>query len=106
MTIFYENIERIVAVLSVVSAYFFGVKKDKADIFSTMQKSYKTFIDDFNLKYDVMSSQVTQMQKQIEAFQNNEETLRRVIQQLETKVSKLEKENRILKNRLTKHEKE
>jgi len=106
MTIFYENIERIVAVLVAFSAYFFGVKKDKADIFATMQKAYKTFIDDFNLKYDLMSSQVTQMQKQIETFQNNEETLRRVIQQLETKVSKLEKENRLLKNRLTKHEKE
>ena len=105
MTIFYENIERIVAVLGVVSAYFFGVKKDKADIFATMQKSYKTFIDDFNLKYDLMSSQVKTMQKQIETFQNNEETLRHVIQQLETKVSKLEQENRALRKRLNKHEK-
>ena len=105
MTIFYENIERIVAVLVAVSAYIIGVKKDKADIFATMQKAYKTFIDDFNLKYDLMNSQVKTMQKQIEAFQNNEETLRRVIQQLETKVSKLEHENRALRKRLTKHEK-
>ena len=106
MDIIFDNIERIVALLVAVSAYYLGVKKDKADIFSTMQKTYKTFIDDFNLKYDLMSSQVKLMQKQIEAFQNNEETLRRVIQQLETKVSKLEQENRRLRERLTKHEKQ
>ena len=106
MNIIYENIERVIGLLGIITAFYVGVKKDKADIFSTMQKSYKTFIDDFNLKYDLMSSQVKLMQKQIEAFQSNEETLRRVIQQLETKVSKLEQENRNLRNRLTKHEKQ
>lgn len=105
MNIITDYITEIIGAVGIISAYFVGVKKDKADIFSTMQKSYKTFIDDFNLKYDLMSSQVKLMQKQIEAFQSNEETLRGIIQQLETKVTKLEQENRNLRQRLAKYDK-
>ena len=105
MTALFEYWKEIIGVAGVVTGYLFGVKKDKADIFSTMQKSYKTFIDDFNLKYELMQSQVRTMQKQIETFQENEENLRKLIQTMEIKITKLEQENRRLKTRLNKYEK-
>lgn len=105
MTAILEYWKEIIGVAGVITGYLFGVKKDKADIFSTMQKSYKTFIDDFNLKYELMQSQVRSMQKQIEAFQENEDNLRKLIQTMEVKITKLEQENRRLKTRLNKYEK-
>lgn len=97
-------ITEIIGGAGMIVAYFAGIRKDKASLFETMQKSYKTFIDDFNIKYELMSSQVKVMQKQIETFQSNEESLRRLIQVLETKISKLENENRNLKQRINKYE--
>ena len=100
-----EYWKEIIAFAGVVSAYFVGVKKDKADIFGTMQSSYKVFIEDMNLKYTLMSSEVKTMNAKIEAFEKNEQSLRTVIQTLETKITKMQKENELLKRRLTKYEK-
>jgi hypothetical protein len=38
-----EYWKKIIAVAAMVGGYFVGVKKDKADIFGTMQASYKVF---------------------------------------------------------------
>ena len=100
-----EYWKEIIAFAGVVSAYFVGVKKDKADIFSTMQSSYKVFIEDMNLKYSLMSGEVKSMSAKIEVFEKNEQSLRTVIQTLETKIAKMQKENELLKRRLTKYEK-
>ena len=100
-----EYWKEIIGFAGVVTAYFVGVKKDKADIFGTMQSSYKVFIEDMNLKYTLMSGEVKSMSAKIEVFEKNEQTLRTVIQTLETKITKMQKENQLLKKRLTEYEK-
>ena len=97
--------KEIIGFAAMVGGYFVGVKKDKADIFSTMQSSYKVFIDDMNLKYVFMSNEVKTMSAKIDVFETNEQSLRTVIQTLEIKITKMQKENELLKIRLTKYEK-
>jgi predicted nucleic acid-binding Zn-ribbon protein len=104
MQIITDHIERVVAVLLAISAYIAGVRKDKADIFSKMQSAYSKFTDDQNNKYEFMSKQVKILQEQILTFQKNEEGFRATIQRLDTKVNKLEAENKLLRNRLKKYE--
>ena len=106
-------ITEIIGAVATVTAYFVGVKKDKADAFIVMQKSYKTFADDMSFKYDVMRDSIEVMRKdnqrleeRLGIFEENENKLRQLIQTLETKITKLEQENRKLRTRLNKYEKE
>ena len=100
-----EYWKEIIAIAAMIAGYFVGVKKDKADIFGTMQGAYKVFIDDMNVKYALMSIEVKSMSAKIDVFEKNEQSLRTVIQTLETKITKIQKENELLKRRLTKYEK-
>jgi|GEM_PF-5756153 len=97
--------KEIIGIAGIIAGYLVGVKKDKADIFGTMQASYKIFIEDMNLKYIFMSTQVKTMNQKIEMFEKNEQTLRSVIQNLEIKITILQKENQLLQKRLTEYEK-
>ena len=113
MNILTNYITEIIGAVATVTAYFVGVKKDKADAFVTMQKSYKTFADDMNLKYEFMRDSIEVMRKDNERleqrltlFEENENKLRQLIQTLETKITRLEQENRKLRTRLNKYEKE
>jgi predicted nucleic acid-binding Zn-ribbon protein len=97
-------ITEIIGAVGVILAYLAGVRKDKADIFTKMQSAYSKFTDDQNSKYEFMSKQVKILQDQILTFQKNEESFRATIQRLDTKVNKLENENKLLRNRLKKYE--
>ncbi len=101
-----KYITEIIGVVGVILAYIAGVRKDKADIFTKMQSAYAKFTDDQNNKYEFMSKQIKILQDQILSFQKNEEGFRATIQRLDTKVNKLEAENRQLRNRLSKYEKQ
>jgi regulator of replication initiation timing len=85
MNLVTNYITEIIGAVATITAYFVGVKKDKADAFITMQKSYKTFADDMNLKYEFMRESIESMRK------DNE---------------RLEQENKKLRTRLNKYEKE
>ena len=113
MNLVSQYITEIIGAVATITAYFVGVKKDKADAFITMQKSYKTFADDMSFKYEVMRESIEVMRKdnqrleeRLAVFEENENKLRQLIQTLETKIIKLEQENRKLRTRLNKYEKE
>ncbi len=113
MNLVTNYITEIIGAVATITAYFVGVKKDKADAFITMQKSYKTFADDMNLKYEFMRESIESMRKDNERleqrltiFELNENKLRELIKTLELKITRLEQENRKLRTRLNKYEKE
>lgn len=104
MSVIVDYWDKILAGIVAIGGYFIGVKKDKADIFTTMQTSYKVFIDDMNLKYTLMSGEVKGMQSRIDTFEKSERKLKDLVSNLQTKIVVLEKENKQLRERLIKQE--
>ncbi len=99
MNFFYENWQAITGIIGAIIAFFSGKSVRESDALTSMQANYKTWIDDFDKKYN-------DLKEELKIYRNEQLQLRQEITQLRSENDELRKELRVWEQKYTKLKKE